>query len=572
MKSRLIVLAFLLLWVNCGGGESSTTCDGEDCCGNGQIDPGESCDDGAANGSLESNCNELCILTSCGDGVVDPGESCDDGAANGTSASNCSEACVLTSCGDGVVDPGEECDDGDQNSDSAPDACRTNCLAAQCGDGVEDTGEECDDGDSSDENDCLTSCDINMCGDGFLNVGVEECDLGGQNSDSVPDACRLDCTPAACGDAVQDTGEDCDDANGTNGDGCNNDCVTSGKLLWARPATGGESAIAVAITLQGNVVVAGYSGDSLWLRAYDSDGTVLWSVIQTSSMGERAEAVVIDSVDNIIITGRVANPLGQFFVRKFDSTGQLLWHKTYTATSGSWGYAVAVDSADNVIVAGFESPSNGTYKAFIRKYDPLGEILWTNKVSDRFAYSIAVDTSDNIIVGGMRYFSTFDWDVWIQKFNSAGQSQWSKSFDLGAGFERFSGLALSGSDNVIALYHSDSSSSPVWMRQYDAAGDTVWTEIDASLFFRAGSLTLDGDANVIITGRLVGAPPNSTAWIRKYDPQRQSLWETQFPPNGILAVTIVNDVAVSATGHIYIVGSLPTIDQVDSAIIYKLAP
>jgi hypothetical protein len=42
----------------------------------------------------------------------------------------------------------------------------------------------------------------------------EACDDGdGQNSNTEPDACRLDCQVAACGDGVVDAGEECDDGN-----------------------------------------------------------------------------------------------------------------------------------------------------------------------------------------------------------------------------------------------------------------------------------------------------------------------------------------------------------------------
>ena len=45
------------------------------------------------------------------------------------------------------------------------------------------------------------------------------------NSDTIPDACRRDCTAARCGDGVVDTGETCDDGNTADGDGCAADCT-----------------------------------------------------------------------------------------------------------------------------------------------------------------------------------------------------------------------------------------------------------------------------------------------------------------------------------------------------------
>jgi cysteine-rich repeat protein len=64
---------------------------------------------------------------SCGDGAVDAGEECDDGADNSDSEPGaCRTDCTQPSCGDGVVDPGEECDDGNNVNG---DGCSAECLS-----------------------------------------------------------------------------------------------------------------------------------------------------------------------------------------------------------------------------------------------------------------------------------------------------------------------------------------------------------------------------------------------------------------------------------------------------------
>jgi cysteine-rich repeat protein len=81
----------------------------------------------------------------CGDGIVDPGEQCDDGALNGT-PDHCDANCTEPGCGNGIVDPGEECDDGNTQS---CDGCSSTCtieVGWKCGDGMVDPacGERCD--------------------------------------------------------------------------------------------------------------------------------------------------------------------------------------------------------------------------------------------------------------------------------------------------------------------------------------------------------------------------------------------------------------------------------------------
>jgi cysteine-rich repeat protein len=58
-----------------------------------------------------------------------------------------------------------------------------------------------------------------------IRTGTEECDDGGDNSDSEADACRTTCVEASCGDGVVDTGETCDDGNTDDGDGCSASCL-----------------------------------------------------------------------------------------------------------------------------------------------------------------------------------------------------------------------------------------------------------------------------------------------------------------------------------------------------------
>ncbi len=126
-------------------------------CGDAILDPGEECDQGAANSdNTPDACRVDCMLPACGDGVIDTDEECDDG--NRSPGDECQHDCLLPRCGDGIVDLGEDCDQGTENSNGEPDACRADCTLGTCGDGVVDTGEECDDGNNLDGDGCSHEC------------------------------------------------------------------------------------------------------------------------------------------------------------------------------------------------------------------------------------------------------------------------------------------------------------------------------------------------------------------------------------------------------------------------------
>ncbi|MFZ6184744.1 DUF4215 domain-containing protein [Nannocystis pusilla] len=158
----------------------------------------------------------------CGNGELDPGEQCDDG--NAVDGDGCEADCAFASvelCGNGMVDDGEECDDG---NDDNSDACHDTCKNAVCGDGVVHAGvEACDDGNPVDTDDCLSTCEVASCGDGQVRESVELCDNGRDNDDDAYDGCTTQCEPGPrCGDSqVQAPEEECDDGSPGGDDLCN---------------------------------------------------------------------------------------------------------------------------------------------------------------------------------------------------------------------------------------------------------------------------------------------------------------------------------------------------------------
>ncbi len=140
--------------------ETPTLCDDGDPCtqdvcssaGDGFVcsNPPVNCDDNDA--CTIDTCNSagssfLCVhspdplcASSCGNGILDPGETCDPpGGAQPPNGNPCRSDC--TYCGDGVVQPPETCDDANSVSGCNPqhpnqslDACQNNCTPPVCGD------------------------------------------------------------------------------------------------------------------------------------------------------------------------------------------------------------------------------------------------------------------------------------------------------------------------------------------------------------------------------------------------------------------------------------------------------
>ena len=183
----------------CDDGNSCTTdvCDALDStCGFTLLADGDVCDFNTAGDGV---CAAVICAKACGNGDLNTGENCDQGALNGTGDGFCLADCSGTqSCGDGAANGTEGCDDG-VNNGAGDGFCLTDCSAMQiCGDTIANGGEDCDEG-AVDTMLCDADCTLATCGDGYINgMAGEQCD-DGNTTDG--DGCSSTCmdAPVACG-------------------------------------------------------------------------------------------------------------------------------------------------------------------------------------------------------------------------------------------------------------------------------------------------------------------------------------------------------------------------------------
>jgi hypothetical protein len=239
-------------------------------CGDGVLNDGEECDNGASNNDTAA-CTSKCKQATCGDLLVQESvEQCDDGntddetaCAYGTATcKGCSASCATLTltgsfCGDGTNDAEETCDDGNTVAETACaygnatcTPCNADCSAelsltgSYCGDGTNDAEETCDDSNTVAETACTygnatcTSCNADCsaelsligayCGDDTTNgLDGEACDDGNTTTETncgygSPNCTVCDAICSAefnltngryCGDGTDDAEEACDDGN-----------------------------------------------------------------------------------------------------------------------------------------------------------------------------------------------------------------------------------------------------------------------------------------------------------------------------------------------------------------------
>jgi hypothetical protein len=102
---------------------------------------------------------------SCGDGVIDPGETCDPPRGPSVNGGRlCDATCQIPTCGNAVIDPGETCDP--PNFTTCDTTC--NAIPVACGNAIQQPGESCD---VPNNTQLCRSCALTNCGGCFGSVG-----------------------------------------------------------------------------------------------------------------------------------------------------------------------------------------------------------------------------------------------------------------------------------------------------------------------------------------------------------------------------------------------------------------
>ena len=158
--------------------------------------------------------------TTCGNGTIDPGETCDPNPP--ANSANCNPVhCGPDTCGNGTTDAGEQCDDGNLlPMDGCSPQCQfeaENCSSNYPGDEDNDGLANCADPD------CIgTWCDdmVDNDGDGFTEANGDCCDSGLEPAcNGQPPASIHPAAQEICGNGVDDNCNGFFDAGEPDNDG-----------------------------------------------------------------------------------------------------------------------------------------------------------------------------------------------------------------------------------------------------------------------------------------------------------------------------------------------------------------
>ena len=267
---------------------------------------------------------------------------------------------------------------------------------------------------------------------------------------------------------------------------------------------------------------------------------------------------------------------------------EIAWTRQFGTSRYDHAFATETD-ATGVYVVGFTKRALegqvylGQADAFVRKYDPAGNELWTRQFGtpgfDQ-ALGIAVDATGVYVSGSTDgtfpgRISNGGQDAFVRKFGLDGDAIWTNQFGT-AGNDQATGITLdaeavyvAGSTDGIFSDQVGAGGPDTFVRAFARGGLRLWTrQFGTSGVDRPTGIAAD-DSGMYIAGTTDGVFPGQTGagmtdgFLAKYDAIGTPLWTRQFGTSGLdqpagsgpQVPTSPSGIAVDDSGAVYLVGT-----------------
>jgi hypothetical protein len=201
--------------------------------------------------------------------------------------------------------------------------------------------------------------------------------------------------------------------------------------------------------------------DQVFLVKYNITGGQIWNV---SMVGSYISSLAIDSTDHIYLCGyleRHEKGDRQLFLSKYTNSGFLLWNQTWNSSDSDYCMDLIIDSSDNLYITGlklycYEYCNWVDGKAYLLKVNSSGHLLWNKTLGENCYWRMGMDKLKNIYLTGYDdIYPGEKEDVCIAKFNSSETIEW-EIFWGGKGRERAYNINIDSNDNIYIAGSLDS--------------------------------------------------------------------------------------------------------------------
>lgn len=386
-------------------------------------------------------------------------------------------------------------------------------------------------------------------------------------------------------------------------------------VIWVRQfgSDATDLALDLALDVEGHPYVTGTTAGELpdqsnvgsrdaFVRRYNSDGSVAWTVQFGTSGAEIANGISVDSQGDIYVVGSTTGMLSghpnaggkDAFVQKLDPSGGQIWTRQFGTGEEDEALKVSVDGSGYALVVGVTSgvltdqTAIGGQDIFLSKVDSAGQEVWTVQLgTDRpdMVNDITVDDLDNIYIAGtvegalqgqVHYGIG---DAFVRKYSPDGLELWTIQFGtfrednaFAVAVDKDGNVYVGGGTGGTLTEQESAGADDAFLRKYDSAGNQLWTvQFGSNSEDEIRGLAFDSDGNIQTTGwtlgMLVGTSTavGADSFLTTYDPSGTELVRIQLLSTPFDKTTAI---ASASSGEIYITGrtedALPTQSKLGS--------
>ncbi len=394
--------------------------------------------------------------------------------------------------------------------------------------------------------------------------------------------------------AIMHTGVSIDPASGvattypatytvTGADGTTQDYLVTLETTWTRlTGVSGQMTQSTSLDVDPdfNVYSVGKIGSSLgFIKKYTSGGNTIWMQMMPGSIPHDVSA----NSQYVYVAGTKGN---QGFISKYKSNGdlvpptQLIGDPNYTTEINS----IKLDSSNNVYIAGNSTgpisgnPAIGIKDAFLQKYGPSGNLIWTRFTAlagaDLNINDVNIDESNNVyIVGSLSSWGSVsmldgqprisDGDAYVKKYTENGTQVWTRLIGsiiptsivqvASVSVDKYYNVYVFGrTTNPLEISHTMVGTYDTFVRKYNSNGVKQWTtkpdgKVTTQTVVVGGGV--DSLGNTYISGWSLGS---KKSFIKKYNTSGSFTAEDYF--GGDIRRTIASAFGIDETDNVYMAG------------------
>lgn len=325
-----------------------------------------------------------------------------------------------------------------------------------------------------------------------------------------------------------------------------------GNVLWTRQfGTAGldDSFWGTVEARDGRVIVAGgvtgalpgqtwAGGLDAFLRAYDSDGNVIWTRQFGTSVQDAIRNVALDRDGNIYVAAQTAGALpGQTsagdrdaVVQKYDSDGNHIWTVQFGSSGVDEAIGVTVrrgyvyaTGITRAVLPG-QTSAGGTDSFVLKLSADEGQVEWLRQfgsAGDDSAWKVRT-IGRSIFVSGhttgdLGASSAGLLDPFLVRLNSDGDIRWIRQFGSPADDNSFAmtvhegGIVMAGTARGALPGEVHAGDGDFYVRKYDPDGDVVFTLQWGTADLNALTAIASDGRELYVAGATAGALPDKTS-------------------------------------------------------------